>query len=146
MVLARPDRPLRVLVVDDNKDAADSLGLLLSLWGHEPAIAYHGAAAWALAVSRRPDVALLDLAMPGLTGVDLARRFRADPVLKSSLLVAVTGCSQPREREQSVAAGIHFYLVKPVRPEHLQALLATAGHEGLSPRPEALALAVAAPA
>src|ERR1700726_90899 len=81
---------LRVLVVDDNRDAADSLALLLSFWGHEVQVAYDGASAFQVACSCRPSVMLLDIGLPKLDGHQLARQLRQEPSLKGAILIAVT--------------------------------------------------------
>lgn len=116
--------PLRVLVVDDHQDAADSLCQLLTLWGHQPMVAYGPAAALELARAWPPDAVLLDLVLPGMSGWELARLLRADPKLAGVLLAAVTGLSQPADLEQSRAAGLDCHLLKPVEPELLSQLLA----------------------
>jgi DNA-binding response OmpR family regulator len=115
--------PLRVLVVDDNHDAAHSLCLLVSAWGHLALMAYDATAAWATAVAERPDVVLLDLGLPGVDGWELARRLRADPALRGAVLIAVTGHGREADRVRSAAAGIDQHLLKPVEPELLRKLL-----------------------
>jgi CheY-like chemotaxis protein len=112
------------LVVDDNQDAADSLVCLLRLWGYHTQVAYAGATAWETALRERPDVILLDLAMPRMDGLALARRLRAEPTLQGVVLVAITGLGTSADRCKSEAAGIQDHLVKPVEPELLQRLLA----------------------
>jgi PAS domain S-box-containing protein len=115
---------LRVLVVDDNKDAADSLAVLLRLWGHEVRIAHDGVSAVKAAGSYRPDVALLDIGLPGLDGYEVARRLRANPSLAGMELIAVTGYGQDTDRRRSREAGFDAHLVKPVDLTELQELLA----------------------
>jgi two-component system CheB/CheR fusion protein len=119
--------PLCVLAVDDNRDAADSLGLLLSLWGHRPLVAYDAAGAWAAALGARPDVVVLDLRLPDMSGWDLARRLRAEPALNGVKLIAVTGCDRDADRSRSEAAGIDWHLIKPVEPELLRQVLTVCG-------------------
>jgi CheY-like chemotaxis protein len=116
--------PLSVLVVDDNADAADSLSLLVSLWGHRPLVAYDADTALALAAGERPDVILLDLGLPGTDGWQLARRLRSLPGLADVGLVAVTGYGRVVDREKSAAAGLDRHLLKPVEPSLLEQLLA----------------------
>ncbi|WP_051933407.1 ATP-binding protein [Massilia sp. BSC265] len=118
--------PLRVLVVDDNVDAAVTLSMVLEAAGHE-ALVEHGALA-ALDRARRsaPQVCLLDIGLPEMDGKQLARRLRADPATAGALLVAVTGYGQDGERQQIMAAGFDHHLVKPVDMERLEAILATA--------------------
>jgi CheY-like chemotaxis protein len=119
-----PVGPLRVLVVDDYRDAADSLHTLLALWGHRPLTAYDPATALALAARQRPDVVLLELRLPGTDGWELARRLRSLPGLGAVGLVAVTGLGREVDRERSAAAGIDHHLVKPVEPALLEQVLA----------------------
>jgi PAS domain S-box-containing protein len=111
--------PLRILVVDDNADAAESLAMLLELEGHVVKTAMNGESALALAASFAPDVALLDIGLPGMDGYALAAALRADPVHRALRLVALTGYGQPEDRERSRAAGFDMHLVKPVAPEEL---------------------------
>jgi CheY-like chemotaxis protein/anti-sigma regulatory factor (Ser/Thr protein kinase) len=119
----RPSRR-RVLVVDDNGDAAQALKLLLETDGHEVRVAADGPAGIALAREYRPDVALLDIGLPGKSGYDVAKEIRADPALAETVLVAVTGYGQLQDRARASAAGFHHHLVKPVEFSALQALLA----------------------
>jgi DNA-binding response OmpR family regulator len=116
-----------VLVVDDNRDAADTLGLMLSAWGHRPLVTYDPAEAWELAVTYRPDVGLLDIGLPGTSGWDLARRLRAEPSLAGMRLLAVTGYGTDRDRERSDEAGMDWHLVKPTDPDLLRRLLVVCG-------------------
>jgi CheY-like chemotaxis protein len=120
---AAPLRTLCVLVVDDCRDATNSLSMLVRLWGHEVRVAYSGRAALALAVADRPDVLLLDIAMPGMDGCELARRIRLHPSLDDSVLVAVTGYADEAHRRLGRAAGFDRYLVKPVEPAAMEELL-----------------------
>jgi CheY-like chemotaxis protein len=103
-----------VLIVDNNRDAADSLALLLRLAGHEVRTAYDGPAALDLARVWPPDVVLLDIGMPGMDGLEVARRLRQDLGLKQALLVALTGYGQDEDRRRSQEAGFNAHLVKPV--------------------------------
>lgn len=114
----------RVLVVDDNVDAADCLALLLRLQGQEVDVAYDGPSALVLAEANPPAIAFLDLGMPKMDGYELARAFRANPVLKSVVLVALTGWGQPEDRQRTREAGFDHHLVKPVDAEVLPDLLA----------------------
>jgi CheY-like chemotaxis protein len=120
-----PTRPaLRVLVVDDFPDQVDSLALLLTLWGHRPMCAYDGAAALELARAQPPDVALLDLEMPGgVDGYELARRLRARPETARTLLVAVTGSGQERDLRRCREAGFDHHLLKPFDTRQLEQIL-----------------------
>jgi DNA-binding response OmpR family regulator len=113
----------RVLVVDDNADTADSLALLLNLWGHRACVAYDGPAALRVAEAYRPQVVLLDLGLPGRSGSEVARRLRKEPALEKPLLVAVTGPG-PEDCERTWEAGFDLYLTKPVDLVVLRELLA----------------------
>jgi len=120
--LSGPSR--RVLVVDDNQDAAESVALLLQLWGHDVRIAYDGSSALREAPAFLPDVILLDIGLPGFDGYEVARRVRSDPRLDRALLIAMTGYGQDRDRLRSQEAGFSHHLVKPVDPTALRELLA----------------------
>ena len=115
---------LRILVVDDNKDAAESLAILLELWGHEARRAHDGATALQLGASYRPDVIFLDIGLPGMDGYEVASRLRQMPETSAATLIAVTGYGQEEDRRRSRRAGFDQHLVKPVAPESLQSLLA----------------------
>jgi CheY-like chemotaxis protein len=117
---------LRVLVVDDNVDAADSLAMLLRLPGHEARVAYDGPAAVALAQSFRPALVLLDLGMPGMSGAEVARRLRQLPGAGRLLVVCVSGFGDEQARRLSAEAGCDRHLLKPVDLDELQRLLAEA--------------------
>jgi two-component system CheB/CheR fusion protein len=123
---SRKPQSRRVLVVDDNVDAADSLGLLLRLSGQETRMAYDGPTALLVAEAFRPQLVLLDIGMPGMDGYEVARRLRGLPVLEGVVLVAVTGWGQEEDRLRSRAAGFDDHLVKPADPVALQHLLASA--------------------
>jgi two-component system, chemotaxis family, CheB/CheR fusion protein len=114
----------RVLVVDDNVDAAVSLGMLLKLAGQEVRVAYDGAAALRQAVEFRPNLVLLDIGMPGMDGYEVCRRLRREFGLKTMILVALTGWGQDEDRRRSHDAGFDHHIVKPVEPSALQRLLA----------------------
>ena len=113
----------RILVVDDNNDAAHALKLLLESDGHEVRVASDGAGGLALAREYRPDVALLDIGLPSMDGYELARRMREEPALEGTLLVAVTGYGQMHDRARGSASGFNHHLVKPVEFSALQRLL-----------------------
>jgi signal transduction histidine kinase/ActR/RegA family two-component response regulator len=115
----------RVLVVEDNLDAAESLAALLRLWGHEVQVVHDGLVALEAARRQRPEVVLLDIGLPGLDGYQVARRLRDEVGLHDALLVAMTGYGQPDDRRRSREAGIQHHYVKPVEPAILRELLAT---------------------
>jgi CheY-like chemotaxis protein len=114
---------LRILIADDNEDICEMCSALLALWGHRCVVAYDGAAALALLERERPDVALLDIGMPDLSGYELGRRVRAAPWGERMVLVAVTGWGQDEARARSSAAGFDFHLTKPVEVAELERVL-----------------------
>jgi CheY-like chemotaxis protein len=114
----------KVLVADDNTDAADSLAILLELMGNEVRTAADGEAAVAAAEAFRPDVAVLDIGMPRLDGNEVARRIRAAEWGRRTVLIALTGWGQTEDRRRTAAAGFDLHLTKPVDPTTLDALLA----------------------
>jgi len=118
--------PLRMLVVEDNPDAAGSLGMLLELKGHRVTTVPDGLAALAAARAERPDVLLVDIGLPGIDGYEVARRIRQDPELGEPLLVALTGYGRDEDRRRALAAGFDQLLVKPVDLGRLDAVLARA--------------------
>jgi CheY-like chemotaxis protein len=115
---------LKVLVADDNRDAAESLGMLLSMSGHSVLLAHSGAQALSLALSERPDALILDIGMPELSGYEVARGVREQAWGKHTLLLAISGWDQRRDREASSAAGFDVHLSKPAQPERVEELLA----------------------
>ena len=117
----------RVLVADDNRDAADSLAALLRLAGHEVSVAYDGEAALAEYTRWGPDAALLDIGMPRRSGYEVAAEIRNRPGGAAVMLVAVTGWGQTKDRSTAIAAGFDHHLTKPVDPERVQELLASHG-------------------
>ena len=121
-----PVRPLRVLVVEDNVDAAESLANLLRLWNHVVNVVHDGRTALEAARVQQPEVVLLDIGLPGLDGYQVARRLREEVGLDHTLLVAMTGYGQPEDRRRSQEAGIDHHFVKPVEPIVLRNLLAGA--------------------
>jgi CheY-like chemotaxis protein len=120
-------RGLRVLVVEDNLDAAESLAALVRLWGHDVRVVHDGLAAIEAAQEQRPEVVLLDIGLPGLDGYQVARKLREEVHLDGTMLVAMTGYGQPEDRRRSREAGIHHHFVKPVEPFVLRTLLANLG-------------------
>jgi CheY-like chemotaxis protein len=116
-------RPLRVLVVEDNPDVADVLSLLLRLWGHEAALVRTGTAALDAVPAYRPDVALVDILVPGLNGYDLARQLHERGLAGRTVLVAMTGLGEEVYRRRSREAGFAEHLVKPVEPARLREVL-----------------------
>ncbi len=115
----------RVLVVDDNVDSAESMAVLLRLYGHDVRLAHDGEAALEEARSFRPDVMFLDIDLPKMDGYEVARRLRLEPAMGGLTLVAMTGYGQEEERRRTREAGFHSHLVKPVDFEMLQELLSS---------------------
>jgi CheY-like chemotaxis protein len=121
---APPARTRRILVVDDNIDSAEVLGALLEQMGHEVFVAYTGARAIEVAHERRPDVVLLDLALPDVSGYDVARRLRGDVGLSGALIIGLSGFGGDEHRQRALAAGLDDYVEKPVESETLAKLIA----------------------
>ena len=119
-------RRLRVFVVDDNKDAADSLAMLVQLWGHDVEHGYDG-----LALERiyefKPDVILLDIGMPKMDGNLMTRKLREDYTFDKTMIIAVTGFHDEARRLFAKEAGFDHYLIKPVDPSVLEKLLMMKG-------------------
>jgi PAS domain S-box-containing protein len=114
----------RILIVDDNRDAAISLSMLLRLQGHDVKVTHNGASALEIAASFRPSVIFLDIGMPGMDGYEVARRVRATPGLEKTILAALTGWGQPEDRRRTTEAGFNHHLVKPLEPQAIEAVLA----------------------
>ena len=119
--------PRRILVVDDNVDGARSLSILLRQVGHEVLTAHDGFAALELARTELLDVVLLDIGMPQMSGLEVARRFREELGLKNLLLVAMTGYGQDEDRRRSREAGFNAHMIKPLDLDALQAIIGLAG-------------------
>jgi two-component system CheB/CheR fusion protein len=122
--------PLDVLVVDDSKEAAQSLAFVLGRWGYEARVAYDGPEALAQAQAHRPDVVLLDLGMPGMDGYEVARRLRGREGGSKVVLAAVTGYGAEEDRRRAREAGFDCYMLKPVGPGDLKELLAVSAGAG----------------
>jgi L-asparaginase / beta-aspartyl-peptidase len=122
-------KPRRLMVIDDNKDAAESMSMLFELWGHEVLCAYDGRAALEAAAKYHPDAVFLDIGLPGMDGYEIAERLRELPESARTVLVAITGYGQDEDRRRSREVGIDHHLVKPVAPETLHKLLDTLGQQ-----------------
>ncbi|MFN7987344.1 MAG: response regulator [Thermoanaerobaculia bacterium] len=120
-------KPRRILVVDDNVDAARTLAELLALDGHETHVAHDGPSAIDSVRRLRPDVAILDIGLPGFSGLEVARRLREDPSLEGLFLVALSGWVQPEDLVRSREAGFDHHLAKPVGAATLELLFSLAG-------------------
>ena len=112
----------RILIADDNQDAATSLAMLLESDGHTTCVVNDGIATVEAATTFQPDIILLDIGMPRLNGLDACRRIRAQRQ-KDVVIVALTGWTQNDIRERAKVAGFDFYLVKPVEPDALERLM-----------------------
>jgi len=123
-------RPERILVVDDNVDAAESLSRLLRMQAHEVRVEYDGLAAVAAARDMNPDVVLLDIGLPKMDGLEVAKILRARADGRRPLLVAMTGFGQAKDRARTAAAGFDHHLTKPIDPNLLQSLMQTARGAG----------------
>ena len=114
----------RVLVVDDNIDAAESIAMILQIAGYEVRCVYDGPTVLQTVTAYRPDVVVLDIGLAGISGYDIARQIREEPDLKRTVLVAMTGYGQEEDRRRSREAGFDYHLTKPVDPEVLQSFVA----------------------
>jgi CheY-like chemotaxis protein len=113
----------RILVADDNRDAGETLAMLLRLDGHEVHIANDGLEAVEMFVRVQPEVVILDIGMPGLSGHEVARRIRDEHSERPVILIAVTGWGQKADKDRAAASGFDHHFTKPVEPTVLSALL-----------------------
>jgi CheY-like chemotaxis protein len=113
----------RILVADDNRDAGDTLAMLLRLDGHEVHVATDGLEAVEMFQSVQPEVVILDIGMPGLSGHEVARRIRELPSERPVILIAVTGWGQKADKDRAAESGFDHHFTKPVEPTVLSALL-----------------------
>jgi CheY-like chemotaxis protein len=128
---AEPTAPLRrILVADDNRDSADTMGMLLQLSGHEVHLAHSGRDALETAKRVRPDVGIFDIGMPDLSGYELAERIRHEAWGAGMTLIAVTGWGQDTDRRRALAAGFDHHLTKPIEPDQLEGLFNGAAPRG----------------
>lgn len=124
--LMTPVSPLRVLVVEDDRESLELMGALLALWGYDPRLTPDGPAGLEAALAERPDVVLLDLGLPGMDGFEVAERLRAAPGGDALLIVAVTAFRGESHRLRALECGFDKYLMKPVDIETLRLVLAQA--------------------
>ncbi len=120
----RTDGPLSILIIEDNADVRSMLKTLLEFAGHRVEIAGDGLKGVEMIGIQHPNVALVDIGLPGLNGYDLARKIRADKDCQDVFLVALTGYSQPSDRQRALSSGFHAHLAKPVDLEQLRQILA----------------------
>lgn len=114
----------RILVVDDNMDAATTICALLKAWGHVVQVAYNGPTAFDIVRDFRPQIILLDIGLPGMSGYDVARRLRTEPFAEGVVIAALTGYGQESDRQRSREAGFDYHLTKPPDPRLLESVLA----------------------
>ena len=117
------DQLLRILIVDDHRATADTLTALVKIWGHDVRLAYDGATGLSLAAAFSPDVLLLDMLMPDMSGFEVARQIRRQDRFHDCFLIAITGRTDESHRCQCYEAGVDLCLIKPVVPTHLETLL-----------------------
>lgn len=125
---------LRVLVVEDNVDSAEMLTFMLQLSGHDARMAHDGTTAIYVARALQPHVILCDIGLPRMSGYEVAARLRQDPLFQGTVLIALTGYGQEDDRARALEAGFDHHVIKPVDPDALTALLATADGSALPPR------------
>jgi len=125
----RDPHPTRILVAEDNPDAADSLVLILELLGHRVRVVHDGVAALEAARASAPDLMIVDIGLPGMDGYELARAVRRDPALQRMTLVALTGYGRPEDKARAIAAGFDYHLAKPVDIDSLGSVCARVGRE-----------------
>lgn len=119
----------QILLVDDQADAVDALAMLLELDGHEVRTAYSGAGALAIVETFIPDLALIDVSMPEMNGMDLARLLRQNGALAKTRLVALTGFTDEANRRKMTAAGFDAHVAKPLSAEQLSRIVSAAGDD-----------------
>jgi CheY-like chemotaxis protein len=116
--------PRRILIVDDNRDGAETMSMLLNMSGHETHVAHTGTEALEIAARLRPDIGLLDIGLPDFSGYEVAGRIRHEAWGKHMLLIAITGWGQADDKRQALTAGFDHHLTKPIDPTQLEALFA----------------------
>jgi CheY-like chemotaxis protein len=117
------DTPRRLLIADDNSDAAESLAMLLRLDGHEVTVVANGSQALRAVPDLQPEFALLDIGMPDIDGYEVARRLRQIPLPSKLTLIAITGWGRDGDKARASAAGFDHHFTKPIEPDELCALL-----------------------
>jgi CheY-like chemotaxis protein len=121
---AAPSQAARLLIADDNRDAADSLGVLLEMEGYQVVVTHSGKEALEQAQKHQPSIFILDIGMPDMTGYEVARSIRQSDWGRSALLIALTGWGQNHDREKALQAGFDRHLTKPIDPAELAAVVA----------------------
>ncbi len=125
--------PRKILVVDDNRDAADSLQMLLQLIGHDVRVAYDGLQALDAFTAHQPCIVFLDIGLPKMNGYEVARSIRGQVSGRDVILVALTGWGQEEDQQRAAEAGFDHHIVKPVAYEQLTDLLARADSQAFRP-------------
>jgi CheY-like chemotaxis protein len=115
--------PIRVLIVDDSKDSAKTLGWMVEYAGHETRLAHDGASAIEIAKTYEPNVILLDIGLPGMNGYEVCKAMHEDRIAQKAVFIAQTGWGQPEHRQRSKEAGFDHHLVKPIDMQVLKHLL-----------------------
>jgi two-component system CheB/CheR fusion protein len=131
-------RPLGVLVVEDNQDAADGLAMILRLWGHEVQVAFDGVGALEMAERHEPDVIISDLGLPGMDGYELARQLRQRPAFGKAVLVALSGYGREEDKRRALEAGFDHHVVKPPDLDALARLLGRVAARAVDPKARTL--------
>jgi two-component system CheB/CheR fusion protein len=128
-------RSWRVLIVEDNRDAADTLRAGAELQGYDVRVAYDGNTCLDIARDFRPQVVLCDIGLPGIDGYEVARRLRSDPELRDLRIIAVSGYAAPHDKARAVAAGFDRHVAKPLKMDHLETILSEleSGSRGSAP-------------
>ena len=121
---------LRVLVVDDNRDAAVLLGELIRLWGNDVRVVHDGRTAIECAQEFSPEVILLDIGLPDMNGYEVARALRDDPLMQDVLIIAISGWGQAEDKARGKLAGFDHHIVKPANSEELQKLFSGVRRRG----------------
>jgi CheY-like chemotaxis protein len=127
-----PAKSFRILVVDDNEDAAESLVTLLKLDGHDVCVAYDGLSAVESARGFRPQVVLLDIGLPDVNGYEVADRLRSFDETKDAFLIAVTGYGRTEDRVRALTGGFNYHVTKPVNPDEMDAIIRTTAFTGFA--------------
>ena len=110
-------------MVDDNEDSAESMAILLRLWGHDVNVSHDGPSAIEAAATYRPEVVFLDIGLPGMDGYEVARRLREQQDGRALTLIALTGMGRDEDRRRALEAGFDRHVTKPVTPETLQSIV-----------------------
>jgi len=125
-----PKHPVQVLVVDDNRDAADAMVMAAQVLGHDATACYDGRAALSLLETYKPGLMILDLSMPGMDGYALVRAIRSNPEFTDVPVVALSGFGAEQDRQRTLEAGFDMHLLKPMEIDTLEQIIASAERRG----------------